>query len=253
MKLLRLALALSLLPVLFCGCDRTPKHGVEFTVAVASDSGGPVDSNEVQRVAATLRKRMDSVGRRWSVQPVSSISLLKVKFSPKSPEEVDYVRALLTRRGQLEFRLVHEENQKWVAQGITPVGYELRKQSMTSYGGAQTVIPLLISKERMTGVSGANISRAAVGRDNLNRPEILFTFDAAGAAAFAQITATNVNRQLAIILDGEVYSAPMIKSPITGGNGSITGDFTEREAREFATVLQSPLAAPVQFVDEKTF
>jgi SecD/SecF fusion protein len=84
-----------------------------------------------------------------------------------------------------------------------------------------------------------------VTRDNIGRPEIGFTLDSEGAKIFAQLTRDNQGRLLAIILDGELQSAPRINSPIENGSGVIEGDFTEQEAFSLANVLQNPLKTPV--------
>jgi len=79
----------------------------------------------------------------------------------------------------------------------------------------------------------------------LGEPEIHFTLDDDGAKRFGEITRDNVGRRLAIILDHELYSAPVINGPIETGSGQITGHFDQKEAFELANVLQNPLRAPL--------
>jgi SecD/SecF fusion protein len=96
------------------------------------------------------------------------------------------------------------------------------------------------------------VSRAGVVFDPLTgRPEISFTMNSEGASLFAQVTRENVGRQMAIILDGELYSAPRINTEILEGSGVIEGAFTVKEAFELANVLINPLEAPVQIVEER--
>ena len=69
-----------------------------------------------------------------------------------------------------------------------------------------------------------------------------------GAKKFGDTTRENVGHRMAIVLDGELYSAPNIQSPIETGNGKITGSYTIEQANELANVLQNPLQAPLKIV-----
>jgi len=96
------------------------------------------------------------------------------------------------------------------------------------------------------------IKSAMVTRDNLGRPEIAFNLDSDATEKFGRLTTDNVGRQLAVILDGELQTAPVIKSPITAGNGVIEGDYSQQEAFMLQTVLENPLRAPLSFVAQKS-
>ena len=85
-----------------------------------------------------------------------------------------------------------------------------------------------------------------VVRGNMGEPQIDFTLNDNGAKRFGDVTRNNIHRQLAIVLDGQLYSAPEIQSPIETGNGQITGRFTPEEAQELANVLQNPMRAPLK-------
>src|SRR5690606_7434179 len=83
------------------------------------------------------------------------------------------------------------------------------------------------------------------------QPQITLRFDSEGADLFARITQENVGRQLAIVLDGELYSAPRINEPITGGNAVISGDFTLGEALQLSHILENPLEAPLVLEEQR--
>jgi len=85
-------------------------------------------------------------------------------------------------------------------------------------------------------------------RGSIGEPQIDFTLNDNGAKRFAEVTRNNIHRQLAIVLDGQLYSAPEIQGAIETGNGQITGRFTPEEAQELANVLQNPLRAPLKIV-----
>jgi len=84
-----------------------------------------------------------------------------------------------------------------------------------------------------------------------NKPYIHVSFDTEGAKKFGQITSQNVGKPLAIVLDGELLSAPNINEPILGGSCQITGDYDLKEAYDLATGLENPLEAPVKIIEER--
>jgi preprotein translocase subunit SecD len=89
-----------------------------------------------------------------------------------------------------------------------------------------------------TALSSVNVSTNALGK-----PQIEIEFSAAGAEQFAQITRDNLNKRLAILLDGKLYSAPLIRSEITGGKAQISGNFTVEEAGELAAKINAAIAS----------
>jgi len=101
-------------------------------------------------------------------------------------------------------------------------------------------------------LTGKYVDRAGVYPDPVTgAPEINLRFNSEGARLFGEITRQNVGNLMAIVLDGELYSAPRINEPILGGNCRITGDYDLREAYELANVLQNPLEAPLKIVEER--
>jgi preprotein translocase subunit SecD len=100
-------------------------------------------------------------------------------------------------------------------------------------GGA----PILVYKQIM--VEGADLTDARASFDQNGRPDVEFTFNASGARKFGQVTQDNLGRPFAIVLDGEVMSAPTIQSAILGGRGQITGNFSVEQAKNLAIVLRA--------------
>ena len=96
-------------------------------------------------------------------------------------------------------------------------------------------------------------TRACVRRSSCKGPYVELILNDQGARLFEQITAANVKRRLAIVLDNDVYSAPVIQERIGGGRASITGNFDIKEARDLSIVLRAgALPAPVEIVEERT-
>jgi preprotein translocase subunit SecD len=154
----------------------------------------------------------------------------------------------------LEFKLVDEEGDIEAAlKGNIPEGDIILYQRVVDpkTGGVKKVPYLLKEKTLMTGEI---LKDARVALDTqFGEPYIALEFDDIGAKLFEQITGANVKKRLAIILDDNVYSAPVIQERISGGRAQITGRFTTDEANELAIVLRAgALPAPVRIIEERT-
>src|SRR5437763_10637859 len=112
--------------------------------------------------------------------------------------------------------------------------------------------PYLIKKQVM--VSGEDLTDAQPGFDQrTSEPIVTFRFNTNGARRFAQVTQENVGRPFAIVLDNEVISAPVIREPILGGSGQISGSFTVEQANDLAILLRAgALPAPLTIIEERT-
>lgn len=108
--------------------------------------------------------------------------------------------------------------------------------------------------EDRVALDGERLTDARASFDpNTNRPVVTFRFDSVGARQFAEITSANVGRPFAIVLDGEVLSAPVIEEPITGGSGQIRGNFTLEETTVLSALLRAgALPAPLTVIEERT-
>jgi preprotein translocase subunit SecD len=118
--------------------------------------------------------------------------------------------------------------------------------------GAKGQGSYLIEKRVM--VSGGDLTDAQPGFDQrTNEPIVSFRFNTSGARKFAQVTQENVGKPFAIVLDNEVISAPVIREPILGGSGQISGSFTVQGANDLAILLRAgALPAPLTIIEERT-
>ena len=226
--------------------------GSAFVVEMETGKLATNASQEVaiQNAIEVLRKRVDKFGVAEPLIQAQGQNQILIQMPGLGAAEMESVRLNVQRAAFLEFRLVHEESDKLLREGLVPPGYELMRESRVDQKGEKTVIPYIVSKTAIPGLAGKSVTRAYMDRDNFGQPVIAFVLDGDGAVAFEKVTTENVGRMLAIILDGELYSAPRINNPIPGGHGQITGKFTEDEARKLAAVLQNPLEAPVKIISE---
>lgn len=161
---------------------------------------------------------------------------------------------LIGQTALLEFKLVDEEYdlQEALKGEIPPsdeILYEISEDKVTM---RTKKTPFLVKKR--TYLTGEYLTDARVEIDSqFNEPYVTIVFDKKGARLFERITEANVKKRLAIVLDGHIYSAPVIQEKISGGNARITGNFTDEEARDLAIVLRAgALPAPVKILEERT-
>ena len=209
----------------------------------------------MEQAIGVLRSRVDKFGVAEPVLQTRGENEITIEMPGLSELDYQSVREILTRPAYLEFRMVHERSQELLARGFPVPGYEVLTERRKSEiaGEADAVVEYLVKREPEQGLTGTHIERAAVYPNPMTgEPEIDFTLTSEGAALFASITRANVGRQLAIVLDGELKSAPVIRGAIEQGRGQISGDYDVREAIELANVLENPLEAPVRIVEESS-
>ena len=169
---------------------------------------------------------------------------VSLKAPITSKDEKAQLKDLLSMSAKLHFRLVHKDNAKLVEQMlrdprhfVTPVGYELMEISEFTRGKKAHVQHYFVEKRWQ--MDGKGIVEARAVRDEYNRRKIVFKFDSASAKTFGDVTEKYLHRQLAVVLDGKLYTAPTIQSPIKAGSGEITGQFSDEEVNNIANALQS--------------
>lgn len=220
--------------------------GTSFLVKMDTSSltNSEDTSGALSQAVEVLRRRVDRFGVAEPViQPQGSDRIL-VQLPGLSAADQENAMIAIKKPAFLQFKMVHEDNKNLLEQGTTVVpGYDLMTHVKTLPNGVKQAERYFVKKRaEMTG----GIKSAIVTRDNIGRPEIAFTLDSAGADTFARITTENVGHLMAIVLDGELQTAPVIKSPITGGSGVIEGDYTPQEAFALQAVLENPLKTPLK-------
>jgi SecD/SecF fusion protein len=213
-------------------------------LAKASDA-----STALSHAVEVLRRRVDKFGvAEPLIQPEGNDRIL-VQLPGLSAADQESAKAAIQRAAFLEFRLVCPTSDQDIKEGIVQPGYEILKRKERMRNGQERTEEVEVKKR--AEMDGSGLKSAMVVRGNLGEPEIHFTLDAQGAERFAQITRDNVHQRLAIILDKELYSAPVIQTPIETGSGQITGQFDNREAFELANVLENPLRAPLHIIQSR--
>ena len=204
----------------------------------------------VNEAIEVLRKRVDKFGVAEPIIVAEGEDRILIQMPGLNQAERDEVRIAITRPAFLEFRMVHPQSDQMVAQGVMAPGHEILNQKRKGPDGRESLERVLVKVKAERGLTGKYIERAGVIRDPVsNRPQITFKFNSEGGKIFGQLTTEHARERMAIVLDGELYSAPVINEPILGGSGVINGDFDLKEAWQLANVLENPLQTPVTLLD----
>ncbi|RKY28495.1 MAG: protein translocase subunit SecDF [Candidatus Omnitrophota bacterium] len=194
-----------------------------------------------ERAVEIIRNRIDELGvKEPIIQPQGQDKILI-----QLPGVVDRERALeiIGKTALLEFKLVEWE----------PELIEKNKESLDSEHEWAELEERKILLRKKAVLTGKDLKDAQIGFDSLGLSYVLVRFNSQGSKTFAELTQNNVGHRLAIILDGKVKSAPVIKEPILNGEAQITGDFTPTEAKDLALVLRSgALPCPLVLEEERT-
>ncbi len=192
-----------------------------------------INNSALKQSIEIVRRRIDDVGTKEPTILQRGEKRILVELPGlKDPERI---KALLGKTAKLNFRLVSDNNEFGTEELISENGEKLN-----------------ISKRII--MSGENLIDAQPSIQNQNNePTVSFTLDRIGAQKFGRATTDNVGKRLAIVLDGDIVSAPNINEPITSGNGMISGNFSFQEATDLALLLRSgALPTPLVVVEERT-
>src|SRR5438094_2531933 len=179
-----------------------------------------------------------------------------VQIPGLKPAEIQEARDQLSRVAKLEFRLVYPDNGqrlKAIDEGkeVIPPDYHIEVYKHPAEGNEKPAEERLLVKKK-ADLGGNHVTQAAAGYGNEGW-EVTLKFDSEGAKKFGEITEANVGHRFAIVLDGVIQSAPVIRTAIYGGNAVISGGhMDEREARALASVLENPLQTPVSIEEERS-
>ncbi|MFM7348077.1 MAG: protein translocase subunit SecD, partial [Erythrobacter sp.] len=211
--------------------------GVEKAIDDAMDSATEV-----------VRRRIDELGTREPT--IIRQGDTRIVVQVPGLQDPAGLKKLLGQTAQLEFKLVDlNALPSNVAAGVAPAGSQIVPFAP---GSGQDGQPIAV--KRLGGIRGDNLTNAQAGVDpQTNRNVVNITFDGQGGAKFAKLTTENVGKPFAIILDGQVLSAPNINEPIVGGRAQISGNFTSESANALAISLRSGvLPVPLAVVEERT-
>ena len=224
---------------------------------VTTEAGGLIRLTQtepaiVERVRQAVGQSIEIIERRvnelGTVEPlIQREGIDRILVQVPGLQDPTRLKQLLGKTAKLDFRMVDTgASPEQAVQGRVPPEDELL------YSASKPKTPYLVEKRIL--VSGGDLTDAQPGFDQRsNEPIVTFRFNTSGARKFAQVTQENVGKPFAIILDNEVISAPVIREPILGGSGQISGSFTVQSANDLAILLRAgALPAPLTIIEERT-
>jgi preprotein translocase subunit SecD len=224
----------------------------QYVLAMNPKEAKSIEDSAVRQALETIRNRIDQFGvTEPLIAPQGENQIVVQLPGIKDPQRAI---ALIGRTALLEFKLVDDEHSLEEAlKGNIPPGDEiLYERAVDKDTGVVTRVPFLVKKRALLTGDVLTDARMRINSQT-NEPYVSLDFDARGARLFEQITAENVGRRLAIVLDNNIYSAPVIEERISRGRAQITGSFTSEEAADLAIALRAgALPAPVQIIQNVT-
>ncbi len=205
----------------------------------------------VRQGVETIRNRVDQFGvAEPTIQRQGENRILIQLPGIQDPARA---KALIGKTAVLEFKLLDEQADpdRALKEGPPPGDEVLYGRLVDRQTKTETKVTYVVKKPVL--LTGDTIRTAEVRISDSGEPYVSLEFNNVGTKIFAEVTEQNVGRRLAIVLDGNVHSAPVIRERIPSGQAQITGGFTPEEARDLAIVLRAgALPAPVQILEERT-
>ena len=235
------------------------KIAPDMTVEIAPDGAGTMKfstvATETRRRQAVeqsieiIRRRIDETGTKEpTIQREGQDRILVQLPGVDNPQRI---KELLGKTAKLTFQLVDQGiTVEDARRGRLPPGDEILPSVDEGRGRGGGAGSYVVRKRVMVG--GDTLTDAQATFQN-NEPVVSFKFDSIGGKKFGDATRENVGKPFAIVLDNKVISAPVIREPILGGSGIISGSFTVQSASDLALLLRAgALPAPIQILEERT-
>ena len=228
-----------------------------------------IKDSAINQALETIRNRIDQFGVAEPL--IQRQGLKQVVVQLPGIKDAKLAKDLIKQTALLEFKLLDDDKQAKLdlpgriqkgkereeallkqAEGKIPEGDQiLFERIVEKDSGQEWLAPYLVKKRVM--LAGDVLSDARVSIGQFNEPYVSVTFDAKGAREFDRITGENVKKRMAIVLDNNIYSAPVIQERISGGRAQITGTFSMDEANNLAIVLRAgALPAPLKIIQDLT-
>jgi len=222
------------------------KSGESYALTLTEETKKQAISQAIE----TIRNRLDQFGLAEPTVARQGAEKILVELPGiKTQEDEQRARELISRAAKLELIAVDEDR-------------AMRVYNMTDAEAAQYGDVILPDKENpeikhllkeIPILDGGMLTNATVAFDQNNRPVINFALNAEGAQIFGDFTGKNVGKRMAIVLDGQVYSAPVINERIGGGHVQVSGNYTVNEANDLAIALRSgALLAPIYMMEKRS-
>jgi preprotein translocase subunit SecD len=234
------------------------RNGQALRFDMQAQAMNVVQDESVAQAIETIRNRVDALGvAEPIIARAGGVRGDRIVIQLPGVDDPNRVKDIIQTTAQLQFRIVEGSEAPDPQQALATVPAEMQNQveilpidSTDQFGrvAGRNFIPVRTT----IPVTGADLKMARVQRGELGQPNVGFSLTPEGGRKFGALTGGNVGRRLAIVLDGQVKSAPVIQSQIID-QGQITGTFSQQEATDLALILRSgALPASLTILEERT-
>jgi preprotein translocase subunit SecD len=232
--------------------DRTPGGAGSYTFVMRPNVQVRLREEAVTQARQTIERRVDELGVAEPIIAQQGANGDQILVQLPGVSDINRAKQIIQATGILQLKIVEQgpvaSRESLLVNGQVPLGMEIVPGSSGAPGDASTVYYLV---KRAAAVEGRDLRSARPGIDSNGRPAVNFTLNSDGARKFGEVTGANVGRQLAIILDNRVHSAPTINQRINA-DGIIEGAFTQQDVQDLSLVLRSgSLGASLIYLQEQ--
>ncbi len=232
--------------------DRSSGVNGSYTFTMKPNVQSTLRDESVVQARQTIERRVNELG--VTEPSIAQQGADQILVQLPGVTDVDRAKAIMGSPGLLELKIVEQgpvsTRESLLVGGQVPAGMDIVPGSSGTPGDASTTSFYLVRK--VAAVTGRDLRNARASLDENNRPAVSFTLSNEGGRKFGKVTGENIGRQLAIILDGRVQSAPRIDGRIST-DGRITGSFTQEEVTNLSLILRSgALPASLTYLEEQT-
>lgn len=256
----------TLLDEAFPNFESQNPSGTRLVYELRSTEVDRIKTSAINQALETLRNRIDEFGVAEPL--IQRLGLNQIAIQLPGVKDPQRAKDLIQETALLEFKLLEESKSaldlppqvekgqedavRKTVEDTIPEGAEvLFETAISEPDGRAYSIPYLVKKDAV--LTGDVLQDARVTIGDFNEPIVSITFDSKGAREFDELTAANIGKRMAVVLDGKVYSAPVIRDRISGGRAIIEGTFTTAEANDLAVVLRAgALPAPLKTLQDLT-
>ena len=233
--------------------DRNPGAPGSYTFTMKPNVVTTLREEAVEQARQTIERRVNELGVAEPSIARQGQTGDQILVQLPGVSDVNRAKGVIQSTGLLELKIVENgpvgTREELLVNGQAPDGMEILPGAADTGAAGSTVFYLV---RKAAAVRGTDLRNARPTIDENNQPAVSFTLTADGARKFGTTTEQNIGRQLAIIVDGRVQSAPRIESRITS-DGRITGSFTQQEVQNLALILRSgALPASMDYLEERT-
>lgn len=226
------------------------ENNLQYTLSLTEEEMTNIENFAIEQAISNIRNRLDQFGlSEPSVTKQGNDAILVQLPGIKTQEEEQRALELISKGGHLQMMAVDEARNARVS-SMTDLEAE-------SFG--DVILPFINNPEQkillkaIPILDGAMLTDARAAYDQNGQPIINFTLNAQGGKIFGDFSGKNVGNRMAVVLDGKVYSAPVIRERIGGGSGQISGGFSVQEASDIAIALRSgALPAPITLLEKRS-